>query len=100
MVRRIDYSHLSVLDLAQMRRWMNQTGSGLRAKDRARTITKAVRELRHEPVQWPKGEEPGTRQRVVEGYTIVYSVDPDTNDRVTAGDVYVLRIYGPGQGRP
>jgi hypothetical protein len=83
-----------------MRSWMNQSGAGQRAKDRARKTAKAVRELRNESVQWPKGEQPGTRQRVAEEYTIIYSVDPDTNDQVTAGDVYVLRIYGPGQSRP
>lgn len=83
-----------------MRHWMSQPGAGRRAKERARSITEAVKELKSDPVRWPKGEESGTRQRIVEEYTIIYFVDPDTNDRSTAGDVYVLRVYGPGQGRP
>jgi len=99
MARRIEYSPRSLLDLTQMRRWMTQRGAGIRAKERARRIAAAVRELRIDPVKWPKGELPGTRQRVVEQYTIIYFVDPDTDDRQTAGDVYVLRIFGPGQDR-
>ena len=41
----------------------------------------------------------GSRERVIEGHTVVYAVDPDTNDSRTAGDVYVLRVFGPGQDR-
>jgi plasmid stabilization system protein ParE len=100
MARKLEYSRLSLLDLAQMRRWLSQPGAGPRAKERARRIAKAVRDLRSDPVQWPKGNEPGTRQRVIDEYTIIYSVNPDTNDRLTAGDVYVLRVYGRGQDRP
>ena len=39
------------------------------------------------------------RERVVEGYTIVYRALPDTNDNRTAGDVRVYRVFGPGQDR-
>ena len=28
-----------------------------------------------------------------------YSVDSDTSDRLTAGGVHVVRVYGPGQER-
>jgi hypothetical protein len=37
------------------------------------------------------------RVAVAERHRIVYSVNPDTGDNATAGDVEVLRIYGPGQ---
>jgi hypothetical protein len=100
MARRLEYSRLSLLDLAQMRRWLSQPGAGPRAKARALAIAKAVKDLRDDPVRWPKGDVPGTRQRVVNDYTIIYSVDPDSDDRRTAGDVYILRIYGLGQERP
>ncbi len=30
---------------------------------------------------------------------MVYRVDPDTGDNETAGDVLILRIFGPGQSR-
>ncbi len=100
MARKLEYSILSLLDLAQMRRWLSQPGAGPRAKARAGEIAKAARDLRGDPVQWPKGDVPGTRQRIVRDYTIVYAIDPDTDDRLTAGDVYILRVYGPGQKRP
>jgi hypothetical protein len=34
-----------------------------------------------------------------EGYRIVYVVDPDTGGNAEAGDVTVLRVFGPGQLR-
>jgi hypothetical protein len=33
------------------------------------------------------------------GYRVLYEVDPDTGSSATAGDVRVLRVYGPGQDR-
>jgi|SRR5579883_827136 plasmid stabilization system protein ParE len=99
MARKLEYSPFAVEDLRQMRRWMSQPGAGPRAKMRARRIAAAISELRSDPTIWPKGDEPGTRQFVVEKHVVVYSVVPDTNDRHAAGDVYVLRIYGPGQSR-
>jgi hypothetical protein len=42
---------------------------------------------------------PGTRELPVEGHRIVYEVHPDTGNNVTAGDVTVLRVFGPGQSR-
>jgi len=33
------------------------------------------------------------------GYRAIYEVDPDTGQNRTAGDVVVLRVYGPGQHR-
>jgi hypothetical protein len=100
MPRELDYSPLALDDLARMRRWQNQPGSGTRGKEKARKVTVAAKELKADPVRWPAGKFPGTRERAVEGYTIVYEVTPDTNDRRTAGDVFILRVYGPGQERP
>ena len=34
-----------------------------------------------------------------EGHRIVYVVDPDTGRNADAGDVTVLRVFGPGQLR-
>jgi len=98
--RRIAYSLAGIADIAAMRRWLHQPGAGPLAKERARRVAAAIRGLASDPVMWPKGEIVGTRERVVEGYTAVYSVNPDTSDRGTAGDVYVLRVFGPGQDRP
>jgi hypothetical protein len=33
------------------------------------------------------------------GYRALYDVFPDTGRDETAGDVIVLRVYGPGQSR-
>jgi hypothetical protein len=30
---------------------------------------------------------------------VVYEMDPDTGRNATAGDVLVLRVFGPGQSR-
>jgi hypothetical protein len=34
-----------------------------------------------------------------EGYRVIYRVDPDTGNNDTAGEVLVLRVFGPGQAR-
>jgi hypothetical protein len=39
------------------------------------------------------------RERFVAGYRLMYIVQPDTGSDRTAGDVTVLRVYGPGQLR-
>ncbi len=49
------------------------------------------------PCTWPIGDYPPFRERVAEGYVIVYEVSPDTDDNRTAGDVEVARVFGPGQ---
>jgi len=100
MARKVDYSTSALRDIEQMRGWLSQRGAGARAKERIRLILKAIRTLGQDPVLWPIGAEPGTRERIIEEYTVVYSVSPDTNDRRTAGDVHILRLYGPGQDRP
>jgi hypothetical protein len=33
------------------------------------------------------------------GYRVLYEVYPDTGHSETAGDVRVLRVFGPGQSR-
>ena len=32
-----------------------------------------------------------------EGHRVIYRVDPDSGSNATAGDVLVLRVFGPGQ---
>ena len=86
-------------DLAEARRWLTQPGAGIRAAQRLAALGAAVRDLREHPCRWPKGEHPGLRERHVEGYRITYEVVPDTGDNATAGDVTVLRVFGPGQDR-
>lgn len=46
---------------------------------------------------WPA---PGVRELPCDGgYRALYEVIPDTGREETAGDVLVLRVFGPGQDR-
>ena len=82
-------------DLARVRSYLTQPGAGPAAKARIEAITAAIRDLGEFPLAWPKGEAPGTRERVVAEHIIVFEVDND----IGAGDVTVLRVFGPGQNR-
>jgi hypothetical protein len=51
-------------------------------------------------VSGPVGQHAGVREQPCEGgYRALYEVIPDTGRDETAGDVIVLRVYGPGQSR-
>lgn len=80
-------------DLLAVRRWLSQPGSGLKAQLKITRIVRALNELRFTPGRWPPGPVPDSRQRAIEGYTIVYRVD-EALDRVR-----VVRIFGPRQDR-
>ena len=82
-----------------MRSYLAQPGSGPAAKARIEAITAAIRGLADFPLAWPKGEVPGTRERVVADHVIVFEVDNDIGGTGVAGDVTVLRVLGPGQNR-
>jgi hypothetical protein len=46
------------------------------------------------------GEHQGVRELPCDGgYRVLYEVIPDTDWDETAGDVRVLRVFGPGQSR-
>jgi plasmid stabilization system protein ParE len=96
-MRRLEITEPALDDLAAARRWLRQPGAGQAAARRLRHIERALTELRTGPCRWPYSEHEGARERVVEGYKIVYEVRPDTGDNASAGDVLVLRIFGPGQ---
>lgn len=82
-----------------MRQWLLQPGSGPTAQRKLRAIEIAVRELVRFPCRHAIGSHAGIRERYVQGHTIAYRVSPDTGDNRTAGDVIVLRVFGPGQSR-
>jgi plasmid stabilization system protein ParE len=86
-------------DLAAIRRWQTQPGSGAPAKRRVKAILAVLRRLKTMPCLYPPGDEPGTRQAFCEGHVVIYEVDPDTLDNASAGDVLVLRVFAPGQDR-
>ncbi len=60
----------------------------------------AIEDLRDHPCRWQLSRHSGVRERpCAGGWRTFYEVDPDTGRDDTAGDVRVLRIYGPGQDR-
>lgn len=97
--RRLTLARAAARDIAAARGWLTQRGAGDRAARRLAALGAAVRDLREHPCRWPAGRSAGTRERPVEGYLVVYEVTPDTGDDATAGDVAVLRVFGPGQER-
>jgi plasmid stabilization system protein ParE len=50
-------------------------------------------------MRWPPGDHPGTREFTVEGYRVIYAMRPETGDNATAGDIEILRVFGPHQDR-
>jgi plasmid stabilization system protein ParE len=96
-MRRFEFTDLALDDLAAVRQWLEQPGAGRAAARRLGQIKRAIKELRLAPCRWPYRDDEGARVRIIERYKIVYEVLPDTGNDATAGDVLVLRIFGPGQ---
>ena len=99
MARTLTISAAALGDLETAREWLRQPGAGAAAARRLIRIRTAIRELREHPCMWPEGEHHRVRECPVAGHMIMYEVHPDTGDNRTAGDVVVLRIFGPGQLR-
>jgi plasmid stabilization system protein ParE len=97
--RSIRLSPAAEEDLEAIRAWLSQPGSGPRARARRRVIARAIRDLVRHPSRYPVGDHQGIRERPVEGHRVLYAVEPDTGNDRTAGDVLVLRVFGPGQAR-
>jgi plasmid stabilization system protein ParE len=96
---RVSLSDQAVLDLAAIYRWQRQPGSGPAAKRRLQAIRDTIRRLGRYPYHYVRGDHPGTREATCEGHRIIYVVDPDTGRNADAGEVTVLRVFGPGQLR-
>ena len=70
------------------------------AQRRLAAIRADIRRLKQHPCLYPVGQHPGVRELpCAGGYRALYRVNPDTGRDETAGDVIVLRVYGPGQDR-
>ena len=96
----LGYAEDAIEDLKAIRGWLMQPGSGPRAKRRLAAIRRAINRLRQHPCLFPLGEHPGVRELPCDGgYRALYKVTPDTGRSDTAGDVRVLRVFGPGQDR-
>ncbi|MEC4595020.1 MULTISPECIES: type II toxin-antitoxin system RelE/ParE family toxin [Nitrospirillum] len=74
-------------DLAAARDWLQQPGAGVAAENRLIRISAAIKELKTAPCRWPVGDHAGIRERPVEGYLVMYRVEPDTDNNQTAGNV-------------
>jgi len=98
--RSLIYAPRAREDLDAIRRWLTQPGSGPASRRRLRAIRTAIRRLREHPCRYPVGQHPGVRELPCDGsYRALYRVIPDTGRDDTAGDVRVLRVFGPGQSR-
>ncbi len=99
MPRTLRYTEDAIADLDQIQRWQTQAGSGAAALRRLRAIRLAIRRLRRSPCLWPIVDHPDVRELPCEGYRVMYEIDGDTGRNETAGDVLILRVFGPGQLR-
>jgi plasmid stabilization system protein ParE len=62
-------------------------------------IWASIEQLVDHPCLFAFGPHSGRREFTSEGHRIIYRVRPDTGSNETAGNVEVLRIFGPGQSR-
>jgi plasmid stabilization system protein ParE len=100
VARRLIYAREARDDLEAARAWLTQPGSGPAARRKLAAIRADIRRLQRQPCLWPVGDHPGVRELAATGgYRVLYKVAPDTGRDETAGDVTVLRVYGPGQNR-
>ena len=99
MARILTISAAALRDLEAARDWLRQPGTGDAAARRLTRIRMAIQDLRQHPCKWPAGEHPGVRECPIAGHMIMYEVSPDTGDNRTAGDVAILRVFGPRQLR-
>lgn len=95
MPRTLRYTDEAVADLDAIRRWQTQPGSGEAAIRRVKAIRTAVRTLLDVPCLYAISDHPGLRELICQGHIVIYSLHPDTGRNDTAGDVTVLRIFGP-----
>jgi len=98
--RRLQYTEQAGDDLENIRRWLTQPGAGQAALRRLNEIRTAIRGLLEHPGRYAPTEHEGVRELPCRGgYRVLYRVSPDTGRDETAGDVRVLRVFGPGQSR-
>jgi plasmid stabilization system protein ParE len=75
-------------------------GYEIGARRRLAAIRADIRRLKQHPCRCPVGQHPGGRELpCAGGYRALYRVAPDIGRDETAGDVRVLRVFGPGQSR-
>ena len=76
------------------------TGSGTAARQRLASIRADLQRLKQYPCLYPIVDHQSVRELpCASGYRALYEVNPDTGRNEDAGDIIVLRVYGPGQSR-
>ncbi|MBV8520939.1 MAG: type II toxin-antitoxin system RelE/ParE family toxin [Acetobacteraceae bacterium] len=98
MTRIVRFSRQGGRDLNSVRAWFTQPGAGPRAQRRLAHIERSILELANHPCRHPR-EPHGWREFTIEEHRVRYRVSRDTGRDTTAGNVLVLRIFGPGQDR-
>ena len=97
-MRRVVTAPEAAAALRLARAWLMQPGAGSVGQARWDALRSARLRLRVHPcLGLASAELPGRRQLVVAGYKLIYRVDPDTGDGITAGHVRILAVFGPGQ---
>jgi plasmid stabilization system protein ParE len=100
MLRALRFADKALGDLDAIKRWLTQPRSGQAARRRLTTPWIATERLREHPCLYPVGQHSGVRKLpFARGYRVFDEVHPDTGQNDTAGDVRVLRVFGPGQSR-
>jgi len=98
--RELRYTDKALADLDAITSWLTQPGAGPAARRRLTAVWVAIERLREQPCLHPVGQHRGLRELpCAGGYRALYRVTPDTGRDETAGDVRVLRVFGPGQSR-
>jgi plasmid stabilization system protein ParE len=98
--RELHYTDKALDDLDAARRWLTQPGAGPTARRKLTAIWAAIELLRQHPCLHPAGQHPGVRELPCDGgYRALYRLHPDTGRNETAGEIHVLRVFGPGQDR-
>jgi plasmid stabilization system protein ParE len=94
--RKLQFTDRALADVHVIRAWLTQPGAGRAARRRLTAILTGINRL----VLHPAGQHTGVREMPCDGgYRAFYEVTPDTGRSETAGDVRVLRVFGPGQDR-
>ena len=98
--RELSYTDKAPADLDAITNWLTQPGAGRAARRRLTAVWLAIERPREHPCLNPVGQHSGARELPCDGgYRALYRVTDDTGRDDAAGDVRVLRVFGPGQSR-
>jgi plasmid stabilization system protein ParE len=99
-VPRTLYARKALADIRAVRHWLRQPGAGAASRARWQAIRTSILRLKHNPCLYPVQQHPGVRELPCQGgYRVFYEFQPDTSRNDTAGDIRILRVFGPGQSR-